>query len=145
MSLGIVKGKIKNYLTSDYKRKISVRLLVVIGVILTFMGIYGTDHIFTFITALGVALFIGTTVGSLSGERWGWPMGLWLGLLGGAILSPWVTRYMKGAEGSYYAAILGPLIGALIGRWTELKDKRGIERATFKASRKSQKLLQKKE
>jgi len=136
---------IKNYIASDLYRDITVKLLIVTGVILTFMGIYGGDHIFYIVTALGISLIVGSSLGNISGKRLGWPMGLWIGLLGGAVLSPWITTFLKGAEASYYAAILGPIVGALVGRWTELKDKKNIERATFGRSKKDLKPLQKKE
>ncbi len=72
-------------------------------------------------------------------------MGLWIGLLGGVILSPWITTFLKGSEAAYYAAILGPIVGALTGRWTELKDKKAIEKATFEKSGEGLQPLQKKE
>lgn len=127
----MLKKKVKNYLASDHYRKATFRLLAVAGLIFTVLGIYGPNHIFYFITALGISLVVGTTLGFISGKRLGWPMGLWIGLLGGAILSPWITKYVKGAEASFYAAILGPIIGMFLGRWAELKDKKQIEKATL--------------
>ena len=145
MNIDAIKEDIEKYLSSDQNRKTTVILLVVIGAILTLIGVYGDARIFHFITALGISLIVGTSVGDISGRKLGWPMGLWMGLLGGALISPWVTIFLKGAEASYYAAIMGPIIGLLIGRWAEMEDKRLIEKIGFEGSGNEIKILRKKE
>ncbi|MEF8835830.1 MAG: hypothetical protein V5A76_06710 [Candidatus Thermoplasmatota archaeon] len=80
-----------------------------------------------FIMALGVSLSIGIPIGFFAGYKIGWPLGLWSGLMGGLIIAPLVAFLIGDSVSAYYASFLGPVSGSLVGRWSEIDDKKRLK------------------
>lgn len=101
-------------------------VFLILGVILTVISYLLSPGSNQFILALGVSLFIGTIIGFYTGNKIGWPLGFWVGLIGGLIVAPPVALLLGNGVSAYYASFLGPIVGALVGRWSELSDKRRL-------------------
>ncbi|MEF8874186.1 MAG: hypothetical protein V5A88_05890 [Candidatus Thermoplasmatota archaeon] len=109
--------------------KITLISSILIGFVFLGLGVVGPDRLgFHFFTALGASLVVGTIFGSWAGIKLGWPMGLLGGMIIGLILSPLISARLKGALAAYFATFLSPVIGGFIGRGTELRDKKSIEK-----------------
>jgi len=130
-----LKGKFTNFVLSDTKRKITVMSIAVIGVLLIILSYLGVGEFHQFIMGLGVSLFVGTIIGFYMGNKAGWPLGFWVGLIGGLIVAPLVALILGDGASAYYASFLGPIIGALIGRWTELNDKKSLDEGIDRISK----------
>lgn len=122
-----LKGKFSNFVLSDTKRKTTTRFFMGLGILFIIISYFGGRNSYQFIMGLGSSLFMGTLIGSYVGNKVGWPLGLWIGLIGGLIIAPLVALLFGDSVSAYYASFLGPVVGALIGRWTELKDERKLK------------------
>jgi len=142
-----LKTRITDHLYSDFNIKFIAMASILFGLVFIWLGLQGPNTLgYHFYTALGVSLVIGTAFGFWSGWKLGWPMGLLAGLILGLILSPLVSARLKGTLAAYFATFIGPIVGGSIGRWTELKDKKIIEKNIMaKRKRESLKTLNKKE
>ncbi len=121
--------KLSNFILSDIKRKsrISISILLVFGSILAAMSILLNPNFSQFTIGLGVSLAFGPLIGFYAGNEIGWPLGFWIGLIGGLTVAPLVALLIGDSVAAYYASFLGPVSGAIIGRWTELDDKRKLK------------------
>ncbi|MBS3790127.1 MAG: hypothetical protein KGY66_04345 [Candidatus Thermoplasmatota archaeon] len=121
-----VRGILSNFLLSDTKRKIALSSISVIGVLLIMLSYFEGQGSYQFIMGLGVSLLVGTLIGFYMGTKIGWPLGFWVGLIGGLIVAPLAALLLGDSVSAYYASFLGPVVGALVGKWTELDDKRRL-------------------
>jgi len=122
-----IKEKILEFLLSDIKRRMTLSILVAVGGFLMIISLLGKSGSYQFTMALGVSLVVGVFIGFYVGNKIGWPLGFWVGLLGGLLGAPLATLLFGDGISAYYASFLGPIVGALVGRWTELNDKRRLE------------------
>ncbi len=120
-------GKLSDFLFSDNKRKIILAGVWCVGLFLIIISFLRNLDYDQLIIALGVSLFISIPIGFFVGNKIGWPLGLWVGLIGGLIIAPLVALLLGDSVSAYYASFFGPVFGALVGRWTEWNDKKGLE------------------
>ncbi len=117
-----------NNIRSKQLKTITLTTLVILGVFMIIIPIVSDISLDRFITALGVSIIVGVFVGAGSSFKIGWPLARWLGLLGGLIISPFIALLFKDAVSAYYASIMGPLAGFLVGYWTESEEKENLEK-----------------
>jgi len=118
-----IKQWFSDLLTSEKGLKIVLAGLFLFGLMISlisyFFEMYGEDLIF----ALGISCLTGVLLGGFAAYDSGWPLGHWIGFLGGAILTPLVCLFLRNPISAYYAAFLGPAVGLLIGFLVEYEDR----------------------
>jgi len=118
---------LSRFIYSEFERRLAMGGILSFGfilVILSFLRDFGFNQ---FAIALGVSLVVGALIGGLAGNKIGWPLGLWIGFFGGLIVAPIVSLFIGDGVSTYYASFLGPVVGALVGRWNEMKDKKRMK------------------
>ncbi len=118
-----IKEKFIEYVESDIMKRSTFGALIVVGIFFVIISDFFSVDMTNFLVGLGVPLIVGTVIGYLAGEILGWPMGLWIGIIGGLFISPLVSLVILNGVAAYFSSFFGPLIGAFVGRLTELKDK----------------------
>ncbi len=87
-----------------------------IGLILMIIGLIEEGSFgFHLIFALGISIVTGMSFGYVAYLYLNSPQGILLGFVVGLFLPPLISSLIRGPEPSYFAAILGPAVGALIG------------------------------
>lgn len=127
MGNAALNEKLSNFILSDTIRKMTISSFAGIGTLLIILSYLGGRSSYQFIMGLGVSLLVGTLIGFYMGKKVGWPIGFWVGLIGGLIVAPLVALFLGDGVSAYYASFMGPIVGALVGRWTELDDKRKLK------------------
>ncbi len=116
-------NRLSEILRNDNLRYITIGVLLVLGVVFLFISDFFSAAASNFLIGMAISILVGTLIGFSTGHYLGWPMGLWMGLLGGLFISPWLSFSFKNVVAAYYSSFIGPVVGALIGRWSELKNR----------------------
>lgn len=120
---------IEKFLDSLLSKRVSgitLIILILVGLILCLIsslsGVVGSK----FIMALGISIIVGAVLGGLTGLKIGWPLGRWVGLVGGLMISPFLALLLNDVITAYYASFLGPFFGILIGIVSECEERKEI-------------------
>ncbi|MFP4002008.1 MAG: hypothetical protein ACLFSM_02565 [Thermoplasmata archaeon] len=115
-----------NDLLSKRINKFTLLTIILSGVILCLIasltGLFPGD----LIMALGISITVGAVIGGYTGLKVGWPLGRWIGLVGGLTVPPFLGFLLRNAATAYYASIIGPILGITIGIWSEREEKKEI-------------------
>ncbi len=124
-----------NFIVPIDKFNLSILSSIAFGFILMVIGLIVDGSLgFHFMFALGVSIAMGTLIGYAAYLYLDSPMGILLGLVIGLFIPPLVSALIKGPESSYFAAILGPAIGSVIGglmdRISEDRERMELDRSS---------------